>query len=249
MQKRHILLALFLLLLLPLSLYAGTKDYVLDPEVMRAFPSGGKKDGEMEQFGTDNYFTFHWSAKSKVDGSSKTWPDGYAGSMRVNLQGGISMDGTVKNAISFTTSMPNATVKVWWVEGGDDKRQLTVLNSKGETEFLSSADLAKNALGYTEFTLPSPGLHYLGSTPGNNYIFRLVVTDNEGFVAVPLVAPKEEKKEEVKVALPTIQETVDGRVWEFRTYGTSTSTEKNGVIGSLKNGSITLYSEGGKGKI
>lgn len=39
------------------------------------------------------------------------------------------------------------------------------------------------------------------------------------------------------------------RVWRVSTYGSSTDSKNNGVIGNANDGKVTVYSEGGKGKI
>ena len=39
------------------------------------------------------------------------------------------------------------------------------------------------------------------------------------------------------------------RVWSKSTYGSSTDSKNNGVIGNANDGKVTVYSEGGKGKI
>ncbi len=39
------------------------------------------------------------------------------------------------------------------------------------------------------------------------------------------------------------------RVWSFAAYGSSTNTKDNGYIGDLNSGSVTIFSENGKGKL
>ena len=78
---------------------------------------GAKADGDVEKAGTDNFFTIHYSAKTKIDTSSKTFEDGYAASKRINMGGSSEVGATNKNVIEFTTEGP-ATLKIWWVSGG-----------------------------------------------------------------------------------------------------------------------------------
>ncbi|MBP3824739.1 MAG: hypothetical protein ILA11_03320, partial [Butyrivibrio sp.] len=47
--------------------------YVFESSALTAFAAGAKADGETETAGTEGYFTLIYSAKSKVDSSSKTW--------------------------------------------------------------------------------------------------------------------------------------------------------------------------------
>jgi hypothetical protein len=107
---------------------SATTEFVLDTTTdLTAFAAGAKVDGDSEKAGTEDYFTLLYSAKTKVDSSSKTFDDGYAVTQRVNFGGKVT---TEKNAVKFTTGNA-ATVKVWWVEGGDDNRQMALLDSTG----------------------------------------------------------------------------------------------------------------------
>ena len=145
--------------------------YVLESSALTAFAAGAKSDGDTESAGTDGFFTIIWSAKSKVDGSSKTWDDGYASAQRINFGGGAA---TAKNAVMFET-VGAATVKVWWVQGGDDHRQIVLLNAQGAQAAATSGEYTKNSAYYSELTLDEGGVYYLGGT-NNNYIFKVEVT-------------------------------------------------------------------------
>ena len=48
-----------------------TVEYVFESKNLTPFAAKAKADGETELAGTDNYFTLVYSAKTKVDGSSK----------------------------------------------------------------------------------------------------------------------------------------------------------------------------------
>ena len=148
---------------------------------LTAFAQGDKVDGDTEKAGTNDYFTLLYSAKTKVDSSSKTFDDGYAASQRVNFGGTAATD---KNAIKFTTSSA-ATVKVWWVEGGDNNRQITILDAAGTAVATTDVTLAKNATCISAFDLAEAGTYYLGSAVGNNYIFKVEVTETPGGVVMP----------------------------------------------------------------
>ena len=148
---------------------------------LTAFAQGDKVDGDSEKAGTNDYFTLLYSAKTKVDSSSKTFDDGYAASQRVNFGGTAATD---KNAIKFTTSNA-ATVKVWWVEGGDNNRQITILDAAGVAVATTDVSLAKNATCISTFDLPEAGTYFLGSSVGNNYIFKVEVTETPGGVVMP----------------------------------------------------------------
>ena len=67
-----------------------TVEYVFESKNLTPFAAKAKADGETELAGTDNYFTLVYSAKTKVDGSSKTFDDAYASEQRVNFGGACS---------------------------------------------------------------------------------------------------------------------------------------------------------------
>ncbi len=151
--------------------------YEFESSSLDAFAAGDKADGATVVAGTDNYFTLIFSSKSKVDSSSKTWEDDYTSGQRVNFGGVGSLE---QNAIKFTTSSDNATVKVWWVEGGDNNRQINILNGAGEEVATTSGTWTKNSPYISTLELGAAGTYYLGSSVGGNYIFRVAVTEGGG---------------------------------------------------------------------
>lgn len=241
-----------LLVLCQATVFAETTEYVLEASNLKTFAAGTKKDGDFEIAGTDDYFTIFYSAKSKIDGSSKSWKDGYSSSRRINLQGGASVS-PVKNVIKFTTSEQNALVKIWWVEGGDDNRQIVILRQDGSEVCRTSDMVGKNALVYSELTIPQPGTYYIGSLPNNNYFFKLSVTDSKNRVKQtepePLAHVITDNNAKTEPTLKAESYDFLGRTWNFAVSGTSTNTEKNGCIVNAKDGKVTVFSEGGKGKI
>ena len=62
----------------------------------------------------------YMSAKTKIDSSSKTWDDGFAGTQRINF-GGKADIANMKNFVSFKAE-GTAKVKIYWVEGGTDNQ-------------------------------------------------------------------------------------------------------------------------------
>ncbi len=140
---------------------------------LTAFDAGAKADGATETAGTDGYFTLIYSAKTKVDSSSKTWEDDYTSPQRLNFGDKMSLE---KNAVKFTTSGP-ASVKVWWVQGGDDSRQMAILNSSGEQVSITSGTYVKNSPYISELSVSAAGTYYLGGATGNNNIYKVEVTE------------------------------------------------------------------------
>ena len=65
---------------------------------------------------------------------------------------------------------------------------------------------------------------------------------------ISVVAVRGEEKTEPGTTTVTVTAEAQ-RVWSKSTYGSSTDSKNNGVIGNANDGKVTVYSEGGKGKI
>lgn len=159
------------------------EQYVLDAADLAQFTNGAKKDGEEQSAGTDDYFTILWSSKSKVDGSKKSFEDGTAFTQRINLGGKLDVTNN-KNGVSFKTTGA-AEVKVYWVEGGDDNRQMALLTGSGTVVAKTGETLAKNATCISVLKVTKAGTYYLGGLENNNYIFKVIVTETAGSTEKP----------------------------------------------------------------
>ena len=159
------------------------EQYVLDAADLAQFTNGAKKDGEEQSAGTDDYFTILWSSKSKVDGSKKSFEDGTAFTQRINLGGKLDVINN-KNGVSFKTTGA-AEVKVYWVEGGDDNRQMALLTGSGTVVAKTEETLAKNAACISVLKVTDAGTYYLGGLENNNYIFKVIVTETTGSTEKP----------------------------------------------------------------
>ena len=109
-----ILALVMVVCILPLSASAAEKTYVLDAKAhLSPMPEKTKADGDTEVVGPDGYFTIHFSEKTKIDESEKTFEDGYESNQRLNFAGKaqVKPNGTTKNVVEFTTEGP-ATVKI-----------------------------------------------------------------------------------------------------------------------------------------
>lgn len=159
------------------------EQYVLDAADLAQFTNGAKKDGEEQSTGTDDYFTILWSSKSKVDGSKKSFEDGTAFTQRINLGGKLDVTNN-KNGVSFKTTGA-AEVKVYWVEGGDDNRQMALLTGSGTVVAKTGETLAKNATCISVLKVTEAGTYYLGGLENNNYIFKVIVTETTGSTEKP----------------------------------------------------------------
>lgn len=159
------------------------EQYVLDAADLAQFTNGAKKDGEEQSAGTDDYFAILWSSKSKVDGSKKSFEDGTAFTQRINLGGKLDVTNN-KNGVSFKTTGA-AEVKVYWVEGGDDNRQMALLTGSGTVVAKTGETLAKNAACISVLKVTEAGTYYLGGLENNNYIFKVIVTETTGGTEKP----------------------------------------------------------------
>jgi pectin methylesterase-like acyl-CoA thioesterase len=148
--------------------------YDFESQKLEAVPTASAANaGVVVKAGTDNYFSLLYSEKTKVDASSKTWEDGYTSPQRLNFGGKVT---TEANAVKFTTSS-EATVKIWWVEGGDDNRQMAIIDGNGTTVAVTEGTWKKNDPFYSELKLTQAGTYYLGGLTGNNNIYRVQVVD------------------------------------------------------------------------
>ncbi len=176
-----VLAVLMMLALIPLTPFttkasAASGSYVLDTTAdLKAAAEGTFKDGETAKAGTENYFTLYYSTKTKIDGSVKSFDDGYSATQRVNFGGKADVAAT-KNGISFKTGSA-ATVKVWWAEGGDDNRQVVIYDMSGKEITATSGTWTKNAPYLSTLKVPTAGTYFLGGKEKGNYIFKVEVTE------------------------------------------------------------------------
>ena len=162
----------------------GATTYTLDATAdLAAMAEGAKADGDTEKAGTDKFFTVYYSVKTKIDGSKKTFEDGYYATQRLAMGGKTSFTGTVKNAIGFSTDGP-ATVKIWWV-CGDAGRVVQLANGEGAVIQSTADGCVKNTMYMDSFEITEAGNYYIGSTVGNNYYFRVDVITNAGADETP----------------------------------------------------------------
>ncbi len=193
--KRLVSLLLVALIMLPIMMplmVAFAEDeqttYVLNASMLADVAAGSKKDGDTDTGGTDNFFTIHYGAKTRIESNSKTFHDGVSATKRINMQQKTALGETPSAAISFKTEA-SAEVKVWWV-CGDVGRNMTLFDSQSNPIYASnvvsyasddkqfSSPLAspnKNALCVSTFITTEPGKYILGCLEGSNYIYRVDV--------------------------------------------------------------------------
>ncbi len=159
---------------------AAATENVFESNKMTAAAAGAFKDGEEVKF--DDFFTIYMSAKTKIDSSSKEWKDdGYTSAQRLNF-GGKGEVAAMKNLISFKTGAA-ATVKIWFVQGGDDNRQMAIWDASGaQVAITELSGMKKNDPYYAELKLDKAGTYLLGGATNNNNIYKVAVISGGGTV-------------------------------------------------------------------
>ena len=157
-----------------------TNVYVLDFTLdLPAMAQGDKADGDTETVGTDGFFTMHYGAKNKIDGSNKNFDDGYSATQRYSMGGKTEFKTDyVKSAIEFTTQ-GTATVTIWWVSGGDG-REMNLFAADGTILQTTEEGSTKNSLYISTFEISEAGTYLLGCSVNSNYFFKVEVQDTVG---------------------------------------------------------------------
>ena len=186
----------------PISVAVETTS-VLESKDLAAIAQGAKADGDTEKAGTDGFFTIHYSAKTKIDSSSKTFEDDYTSGQRINFGGKGQVGSTTKNVIQFTTEGA-ATVKVWWVQGGDDHRQVGIFDTNGAVVVQTEGEYKKNDPYISTLELTEAGTYYLGGVTNNNNYYKIEVTVTTGGTVV-----KPPRADWATVAAPAITDIAD----------------------------------------
>ena len=191
MKKICRILAALLVLVMALSVLpvfaAEDQVYVFDATAdLQPMEQGAKAVGDTQQVGTDGFFTIYFSEKVKIDSSKKTWEDGYEATQRLNFSSKTKVSDTeIKNCVGITTDGP-ATVKIWWVEAGEDSRQIGIYNAAGEIVTQTNVEgLAKNDPCLSTLEIPEAGTYYIGNVINHNYFFNIEVTVASTEVDVP----------------------------------------------------------------
>ncbi|SEF52341.1 fibronectin type III domain-containing protein [Lachnospira multipara] len=177
----------------------SSNTHVFETSTLTATAAGTYTDGQEITY--DDYFTIVASSKTKIDASSKTFDDEYTSEQRLNFGGKADIE-AAKNYVSFKTSA-SATVKIWWVAGDKDRSMVIYNLSSGEVAAQTSETLAKNDPCVSTLTLSEAGTYALGGLEGNNYIFKIEVTETSGEAA------EVQRADWSKVANPTVTNVVD----------------------------------------
>ncbi len=210
------------------------KHFDLNFSDMEPFASGTYANGDTLACGTDDYFNIYMSSKTRVDGSNKSFDDGVSATQRIHYGGNTKIEDTIVNAIQITTT-GEATVRIWWV-CGDDNREVGIYNPDGSVLTQSSVSGKKNDLNISELKIATPGTYYIGNVGGNNYHFRIHVTE-----LISGDAPKPERKAWADVAAPVITDAADNGEGVIE-------VKVNAVVGYDGGDEllVTMYDAGGK---
>lgn len=170
---------------------AAATTYTFDaPKEITKFDAGAKKDGESQKFG--DIFTAYYSAKTKIDGSPKTFDDGYSADVRLNFGGAMDV-ATPKNVVEIKAG-GKGTLKLWWISNGDT-RPVLMKNAAGDV-VSSTENVKKNEQAISTLEIPAAGTYYVGSEGGTTYLYKFEVTIGE---SAPVV-----RADWSKVAAPVI---------------------------------------------
>ena len=222
-------------MLLPLSAivaWAEGATYVLNVSTdMEAFGPGTYSNGASDKFGTDGYFILHYGDKMKLDTSNKTFADGITATHRINFQSAVDTTDW-SYSLEFTCNSAS-TVKIWWVASGDGRR-MAIYNSDAEILASDGANLYKNDLKISTFTVEEAGTYYIGSPDNGNYVFRVTVAESEAGGAV-------ERGNWADVAAPVISSAADDGEGNIRL---SVSADVSNSGGDQLD--VTMYNAAGK---
>ena len=169
-------LALVMVLMMLPAAFAAEEENVYVMEASELEPmEATKADGDTDDLGTDGYFTMYYGAKTKVDGSTKDFEDGYHAEQRINFQGKTVIGETTAYCVEFTTASA-ATITLWWVSGGDG-RQFHIFDVEGNVIASTDVESVKNSKYISELTVEEAGTYYIGLVEGSNYLFKAQVAE------------------------------------------------------------------------
>ncbi len=169
-------LALILLLsLIPLVATAEAATFVVEISQLENKPKGTWKNGDTFKCGTDDYFTVFCSDTTRIDGSSKSFPDGYEADKRLNFNSDSKFGDQILNAVQIKTTSP-AKVTVWFVSGGND-REVAIFDQAGNVLQQSGPGAVKNSPYIAEFQLSDANTYYIANIGGNNNYVKIEVAE------------------------------------------------------------------------
>lgn len=160
-------------LIVGLVVPAGAEElvYSFTADDLTPIAQGEKADGDSEAVGTDGFFNIFYSAKTKVDSSSKTFDDGVSVANRISWGASTKIEDPVINAVQFKTEGAT-TVKVWFVSGGND-REVAIYDATGSIVTQTNIGTVKNSLYIATLTVEAAGTYYIGNVGGSNNYYKV----------------------------------------------------------------------------
>ena len=150
-----------------------TVTHTINFSELQEYSKGTYADGEVQVY--DDVFTFHHGKDSRIDGSGKTFDDGFEATLRFGFGGKYKkVDGTPARALEINATGAG-TVTIWWVAGGDGRSVDLLDSGLNVIATTGTEEVAKNALYITTFEIPEAGVYYLTSVVDNNYWFKVEV--------------------------------------------------------------------------
>ena len=152
---------------------AGQTTYILDPGTL-ADVAGNKPAAATDTCGTDNFFTVHYKAKTKIESNAKDFL-GFTSTKRIDFQGSITWEtGLPEGAVSFTTQAA-ATIKLFW-DTTSNQSQVGVYNESKELITETTEDVVNSSLFISELKVDEAGTYYLGGITAGFYLYKMEVT-------------------------------------------------------------------------
>lgn len=158
-------------------------DNVIDFSKLDPYAKGTYADGEEQKF--NDIFTFFHGKDSRIDGSEKSFEDGFSGTQRFGFGGKFkTVDGGAGRALQINAPAAG-TVTLWWVSGGAG-RSVDLLNAAFETISSTGTETVEDGGIYiTTFEISEAGVYYLTNMVNNNYWFKVEYKASETPVEPP----------------------------------------------------------------
>ncbi len=137
----------------------------------------GTAANTVANLGTQGFFTLLGNKDSGklagVEDGDALFADGFYGYQRWNSQGKVELASKqYYKGVQFTTTVANATVKVWARNGGSSTRTMGVI---GQAAVSGTPTVNAGETAVVTMTLGAAGTYYLGGTDNTLHIFRVEV--------------------------------------------------------------------------
>ncbi|MGN1187832.1 MAG: right-handed parallel beta-helix repeat-containing protein, partial [Lachnospiraceae bacterium] len=137
--------------------------------------------------------------------------------------------GNTTEAVTYVLPLAAPSIESATSVGSGSVNVVWGVVAEAESYEVYAGDTLAGTTATTEYTVT-------GLTVGNKYAFTVK-------------AVRGDERSDASKAVETTVTADKQQVWGFTRYGSSTDDANNGYIGSANDGSVTVFSEGGKGKV